>query len=114
MEGNTPRRQADFIYNVTPSYDFGSGSVGFNVIGTTDMYAQDNNDLVMPGYAQVNAFAYYDIVEGLSVGVNSNNLFNAFGLTESEEGSITDGITNVIRARSINGRTTSVTLKYRF
>ncbi|GAB3007318.1 TonB-dependent receptor [Cyclobacterium sediminis] len=114
IEGNTPRRQADFIYYLTPSYNFKKGTVGFNLIGTTDMYAQDNNDLVMPGYTQVNAFAYYDIVEGLSIGVNSNNLFNAFGLTESEEGSITDGVTNVIRARSINGRTTSVTLKFKF
>ncbi|MEP2771406.1 MAG: TonB-dependent receptor [Fulvivirga sp.] len=114
VEGNTPRRQADFIYNITPSYKYGKGVLGVNIIGTTKMYAQDNNELVMPGYAQVNAFAYYDIAEGLSIGLNSNNLFNAFGLTESEEGSITDGATNVIRARTINGRTTSVTLKYKF
>lgn len=114
FEGNTPRRQADFIFNITPSFKYSKGIVGVNVIGTTDSYAQDNNELVLPGDAQFNAFAYYDITEGLSIGLNSNNLFNAFGLTEAEEGTITDNTTNVIRARSINGRSTSVTLKYTF
>lgn len=114
LEGNTPRRQADFIYNITSSYKYSKGVMGLNVIGTTKSFAQDNNELVMPGFAQFNAFVYYNITEGLSLGLNSNNLFNAFGLTEAEQGAITDNVTNVITARSINGRTTSVTLKYTF
>ena len=68
----------------------------------------------MPGYTQVNLFADYIIADGLSLSVNVNNLFNAKGLTEAEEGSITEGIDNIIRARSINGRSSTATLKYSF
>jgi len=114
VEGNTPRRQADLIYQATASYTKSNFFFGLNAIGTTKAYAQDSNELVLPGYTQVNAFAGYEFVEGLSLNFNVNNLFDTVGLTESEEGSIVEGTTNVIRARSINGRTSSVTLKYRF
>lgn len=112
VEGNTPRRQADFIYSLSGRYNYDKGSVGVNVIGTTDTYAQDNNDLTFDGYAQVNAFANYMITDGLSIAVNVNNLFDTVGITEAEEGSIPDN--NIIRARAINGRTTTATLKYEF
>ncbi|MDG5497802.1 TonB-dependent receptor [Niveispirillum sp. BGYR6] len=114
LKGNTPRRQADFIYQLTPSYSYDVFTVGANIIGTTKSYAQDSNELVLPAYTQVNLFADYAITEGLVLSVNVNNLFNAKGLTESEEGSITQGQTNIIRARSINGRTSTATLKYTF
>ncbi|MQP66748.1 TonB-dependent receptor plug domain-containing protein [Niveispirillum sp. SYP-B3756] len=114
LKGNKPRRQADFIYQLTPSYSYDAFTLGANIIGTTKSYAQDSNELVMPGYTQVNLFADYAIAQGLVLSVNVNNLFNAKGLTESEEGSITPGQTNIIRARSINGRTSTATLKYTF
>lgn len=110
--GNTPRRQADFIYSLMGRYNFDQGSVGINLIGTTDSYAQDNNDLKFDGYNQVNAFATYNLTQALSVSLNVNNLFDATGITEAEEGSIPDN--NIIRARTINGRTTSATLRYEF
>ncbi len=112
LEGNTPRRQADLIYSFTPSYSYDRFTVGANVIGTTSSFAQDDNQLVMPGYAQVNAFAYVEVVEGLRLSVNANNLFDVIGLTESEEGSIPAN--GVIRARSIAGRSITASLKYSF
>ena len=112
LEGNTPRRQADLIYSFTPSYNYDRFTVGANVIGTTSSFAQDSNQLVMPGYAQVNAFAYVEIVEGLRLSLNANNLFDVIGLTESEEGSIPGN--GVIRARSIAGRSITASLKYSF
>lgn len=112
VEGNTPRRQADLIYSLTPSYNTERYSVGANIIGTTDAYAQDNNDLEFDGYTQVNAFVYYYFDNGFSVSLNINNLFDETGLTEAEEGSVPAN--NVIRARSINGRTSTVRLKYEF
>lgn len=115
-EGNTPRRQPDFLYQLTPQYTTENGlfNFGANLIGQTDTYASDENRLVLPGFNQVNLFANYLINEQLSLGLNVNNVFNAFGLTESEEGAITEGVDNIIRARSIPGRTVSVTLKYQF
>jgi outer membrane receptor protein involved in Fe transport len=112
VEGNTPRRQADLVYQLAASYSADRFSLGANLIGTTKSFAQDDNDLVMPGYTQVNAFGTVNIVEGLSATLAVNNLFNTSGFTESEEGSIPGN--NIVRARSINGRTATISLKYEF
>ena len=76
---------------------------------------------MLPGFAQVNLIANWQIpgVEGLSFNVNVNNVNDAFGVTEAEEGSLADGLAfagggTIIRARPINGRTTTVSLKYLF
>lgn len=113
-EGNTPRRQAKLIYQVTPSLDVDVARVGFNVIGTTRTYAQDNNELVFPAYAQVNAFVNLRPMDNLELSLNANNLFNVVGITEAEEGSIVEGVDNFLRARSINGRTISASVRYSF
>ncbi len=89
-------------------------SGGANIISTGDAYAQDNNQLVMPGYTQLNLFADYRFADQSVVGLNFNNLFDAFGITEAEEGSIVAGAENVIRARSIPGRTASLSVRYEF
>lgn len=113
-EGNTPRRQADVVYQLTGGYAAANWTIGANIIGTDDAYAQDNNELVMPGYTQVNLFADYRFAENWVVGLNVNNLFDAFGITEAEEGSIVANTQNVIRARSIPGRTASLSVRYEF
>ncbi len=110
--GNTPRRQADVIYSLVGKYYFDDAQVGLSVIGTSDAYAQDNNDLKFDGYAQVNAFAVYNVSDQLSVALNINNLFDTVGITEAEEGSIPAN--GIIRGRTINGRTSSITATYRF
>ncbi|MFQ5347090.1 MAG: TonB-dependent siderophore receptor [Rhodothalassiaceae bacterium] len=114
LVGNTPRRQADVIYQLTPSYSDAGVTVGVNIIGTTSSFAQFNNELKLPGYAQVNLFALYELTEGLVFSVNVNNLFDALGVTEAEEGAIAPDSNTVIRARAINGRTASVSLRYSF
>jgi outer membrane receptor protein involved in Fe transport len=110
--GNRPRRQAKFIYQVTPQVDFQRFTLGANVIGTTDSYAQDNNQLKMPGYTQVNAFVAVHPADNVTVSVNGNNLFNVKGITEVEEGAIPAG--GIVRARSITGRTISAAIKFDF
>ncbi|OYU83202.1 MAG: TonB-dependent receptor [Flavobacterium sp. BFFFF2] len=117
LVGNRPRRQAECIYNAVPSYRFGGKSqhiVGFSVIGTTKAFAQDSNQLVLPAYFYVNPFVSFKLTQGLTASVNVNNVFNAIGITEVEEGNITENKDNYLRARSITGRTTSLTLAYRF
>lgn len=112
--GNTPRRQADWIYQLTSSYRSANWTIGMNLIGTTDSYAQDNNVLVMPGYTQVNLFGDYRFAQSWVASVNVNNVFDEFGITEAEEGAITEGVDNIIRARSIPGRTASLSVRYEF
>ncbi|HEX2794182.1 MAG TPA: TonB-dependent receptor [Croceicoccus sp.] len=113
-EGNTPRRQADFVYQVTPALEFDIVRTGLNIVGTTKAYAQDSNELVFPAFTQVNAFVNVRPMEKLELSVNANNLFNTVGITESEEGSIVAGVDNYVRARSINGRTVSASVRFDF
>lgn len=113
-EGNTPRRQARLVYQITPAVDFDVVRAGFNLVGTTKAYAQDSNQLVFPAYAQVNAFVNLRPIDNVELSLNANNLFNAKGITEAEEGSIVAGADNYIRARSINGRTVSASLRFDF
>ena len=115
-EGNTPRRVPDLMYNINPSYSFlkGKANVGFSLIGTTKVYAQDDNNVVLPGFVYVNAFIGYNITKGLNIRLNSNNLTNTLGFTEMEGDAFADNSVNYMRARPITGRTTTATLTYSF
>lgn len=112
VEGNRPRRQAKFVYQLTGQYETDLFAVGANVVGTTDSYAQDNNQLKLPGFTQVNAFARFRPMERVTVSLNANNLFDVKGFTEAEEGAIPAD--NIVRARSINGRTVSAAVRFDF
>lgn len=110
--GNRPRRQAKLIYQATAQYDTDLFALGANVIGTTDSFAQDNNQLNLPGFTQVNAFARIRPIERVTLSVNANNLFDVKGFTEAEEGAIPGN--GIVRARSINGRTISAAVRFDF
>ena len=110
--GNTPRRQADFVYQATAQYDDGFFKAGANIIGTTDSFTQDNNQLELPAYSQVNAFIAVRPVDRVEVALNATNLFNNFGYTEAEEGSIPGN--GLVRARSIAGRTIAASIRFDF
>jgi outer membrane receptor protein involved in Fe transport len=112
-DGNKPRRQADFVYQVTPSYSAGPFEVGASIIGTTKSYAQNDNNVVLPGFVVVNPFASYQLSDKLALSLSINNLFDKVGYTEAEgQGNLTNN--PLFIARSINGRTTKATLKYSF
>lgn len=116
-EGNAPRRQPDFMYNLIPSYNFGTtkqNSVGLSFIGQSKAYAQDSNELVLPGFLIVSSFINYEIAKNLNVNLSANNIFDSLGITESEEGSITEGQTNYLRVRPVPGRSISLGLGYNF
>lgn len=116
-DGKTPRRQPDFIYNIIPTYNFGAdqkNNIGLSFIGQTKAFAQDSNELIMPGFIMFNAFVNIGITKGFSVNLAANNIFDTLGITESEEGSITEGTTNFVRARPLPGRSISLTLSYSF
>ncbi|MFL1895219.1 TonB-dependent receptor [Aquimarina sp. 2-A2] len=116
-EGNIPRRQPDLIYNFIPSYNFGKekqNSIGVNFIGQTKAYAQDSNELIMPGFIVVNGFVNVGITKSLNANISANNIFDSIGITEVEEGSITEGQDNYLRARPLPGRSVTLGLQYKF
>jgi outer membrane receptor protein involved in Fe transport len=114
LEGNKPRRQADFIYSFTPSYTYKNHSIGLSAIGTSKSFAQDDNKLVMPAYMYLNLYVNFRLAEGFNLSINGNNIMDVIGVTESENASITANQVNYVRARSITGRTFTATLKYTF
>ncbi|OZC01790.1 TonB-dependent receptor [Rubricoccus marinus] len=112
-EGNTPRRQPDFLFSFVPSYTMDNrGTLGLSLLGQTESYAQDSNELVLPSFVILNAFAEANITPALSLGLSANNLLDSIGITESEEGAIPGN--GYIRARSISGRSISASLRYGF
>ena len=116
-EGNTPRRQPDFIYSFIPTYTFGKtnkNTFGLSFIGQSKAYAQDSNELVLPGFVIVNSFINLGITDKLNLNLSANNLFDSLGITESEEGSIVEGQTNYLRVRPVPGRSISMGLNYTF
>lgn len=110
--GNTPRRTPKLMYNLNPNVNLGKVSTGFFLIGASKAYAQDNNSLVMPSYIVVNPYLSYQFTKNLGASINGNNIFDAIGVTEAEEGSIpTNGI---VRGRPLPGRSLSMSLKFDF
>ncbi|MDP9109791.1 MAG: TonB-dependent receptor, partial [Pseudomonadota bacterium] len=98
--------QADYVYQITPSYQFGAATIGASVIGTTKSFGDDANLITLPGYRVVNLFGTYRFDNQISLSLSANNLFNTIGYTEIEG----DGHA----ARSVNGRAVKVALKYAF
>ena len=107
--GNTPHRLPDFQYSITPSYTFGDLMIGGSLIGQSKAYggSGDSNDSIQDAYRVVNLFGSYQIDAHTSVWFSANNIFNAVGYTESQ-------YPNGTEARSINGRTARIGLKYTF
>ena len=111
--GNTPRRQANLVYSLSPSYAIGSLELGASIIGTTQSYAQDDNKVVLPAYSVVNLFARYELTQQASVSLGINNVFDTLAYTEAEgQGNLTNNPLYV--ARALNGRSAVVKLKYTF
>ena len=104
--GKTPRRQANFVWQLQPSYTLGSVDVGAAIVGTTASWGDDDNTIRMPGFTVVNAFANYQWNDKTQLSFGVNNLFNTLGYTEVEG----DGHA----ARAVNGRSIKATVKYLF
>ena len=104
--GNTPRRQADVVYQIMPTLDLGPATIGVSIIGTRKSWADDQNTFILPAYRVVNAFVTYHINEKTQAMLTANNLFNTTGYTEAEG----DGHA----ARSVTGRAVKAGLKYAF
>ena len=108
--GNTPQRLADLVFQVAPSVVLGPVEAGVSVGYTGKSYGDDANQTVMPAFTAVNAFLNYSLGENAVIGATVNNLTNVIGYTEYDNISGA----SVGAARSINGRTVKVALKYMF
>jgi outer membrane receptor protein involved in Fe transport len=112
LVGNTPRHQANFIFQATPQIDTRYVTVGVNVIGTTSSFAQDVNQLKMPGYTLVNAFVQIRPIERVQLMLNVNNVFDTLAFDDIVQGALP--ASGFALARAYNGRTASATVRYAF
>ncbi len=110
--GNTPRRQADYLFNVSPYYNHERFTIGANIFGTDSVFVQDSNDLEFDSYTVTSLYASYDLTDSLRISADINNLFNNVGFTEGQEDSAAPG--DFVRIRPINGRTASISVSYQF
>ncbi|MBB5685373.1 outer membrane receptor protein involved in Fe transport [Sphingobium boeckii] len=110
--GNTPRHQANFIFQATPQVELDMFTVGANFVGTTSSYTQDTNQLKLPGYTVVNAFLQFRPAERIELSLNANNLFSAQGFTEISQPALP--ASGMVSGRAINGRTISTSLRLSF
>ena len=62
----------------------------------------------------LNLFVNAQLTEGLNLSLSGNNLLDTIGITEMEEGAIVENQVNYVRARTITGRSTALTLRYNF
>lgn len=104
--GHSPRRQAKWLYALSPSYKAGDLEYGAAFVGTTKAYGDDANTITMDGYVITNLFANYRINKQTSAILSVNNAFNKLAYTEVES----DGHA----ARAMAGRTARATVKYEF
>jgi outer membrane receptor protein involved in Fe transport len=107
--GKTPKRQAKFVYQFSPSYTTGDLVFGASIVGTTD--SKDDSPagpvtVTLPGYTSVNLFANYQLTPTVLLTLGVNNATNTIGYTETNDGRGA--------ARSINGRTSRATVKVTF
>jgi len=112
LVGNSPRHQAALIYQISPQYDSDLLTAGFNVIGTTSSYSQDENLLKMPGFATINAFAQIRPTKGLELSASVTNVFNTKAITDVSESSLP--ASGVVLAQGLFGRTATVSAKVYF
>jgi len=106
LKGKTPRRQADWLYQILPSYTFGPVNFGVALIGSADSWGDDANTIKMPGYTIINAFINYHFDEHTLISLLANNLSDKLAYTEVEG----DGHA----ARALNGHSVIAALKYFF
>lgn len=111
-KGHTPQRLADWMYQASAVYNLDPVLFGLNLNGQTDSYTSDDNSLVQPGYTLVNGFVQYLFDNGLSLQLNARNIFDSFAITEVDSGA--SGFPGYVTARTMPGRTISLTLKYQF
>lgn len=112
VAGMVPRRQPDYIFQVSPQYETRRFTVGANVFGATSSWVQDVNQMKMPGYVLVNAFVQYRPRERVRIMLDANNLFDEVAFIEITTPSVPAN--GVGLGRAANGRTVNLSLRYDF
>ncbi|HEX8055146.1 MAG TPA: TonB-dependent receptor [Novosphingobium sp.] len=110
--GNQPAGAPKVFGYLTPEVSTDFFSVGANFYGITSRYSSDLEDYKMPGYVLVNPFVQVRPMQGLTLSLNVNNLFDAKGITTLVAPTALAPTVGSVTA--INGRTVSGSVRFDF
>jgi outer membrane receptor protein involved in Fe transport len=112
LTGKTARHQPTLIWQLTPQYDSQLFTFGASVVGATSSYAQDVDQLRMPGYVTVGLFARVRPVERLELGVNVSNLFDKLVIISAFDGTMP--VTGTTVGNTLTGRRATASARFFF
>ena len=112
ITGLEPRHQPEFTFQLMPQVDTEWATFGASSVTITSSYAQDTDQLKMPGFTVVNAFVQFRPAERVQLSVNANNLFNTLGYFEISQATMPAN--GIAWGRAVNGRTISSSLRFSF
>ena len=117
LNGTKPRRQAPYIYTITPSYRASIWEVGVTAQGSGKYKLQDTprdaaNVVRQQAYVIFNVYGSVAFTDALSAAISVNNISDEIVATEAEEGTALPG--SYVRGRLLTGRTTNLAVKYKF
>jgi outer membrane receptor protein involved in Fe transport len=112
ITGLEPRHQPAFTFQVMPQIETKYATFGASTVTITKSYAQDTDQLRMPGFTVVNAFVQFHPTDRVTLSVNANNLFNTLGFFEISQATMP--ATGIAWGRTANGRTVSSSLRFSF
>ncbi len=112
LVGNSPRRQADVIFQLMPQYETDLFTVGASIVGTTESFTQDQNQLKLPAYATVNAFVQVRPIDRVVLSLNASNLFDEMAITDVSADTLPAA--GVVLAQTLPGRTVSAAVRFYF
>jgi len=116
--GKTPGRTPNLMYTITPAYDLPAhyGQVYLNYQHIGRIFADNGNQVSLPGYGVLSIGAICNITPSLVLNISVNNVTNELGLTEGNprQGFTQQIVNGYFYGRGIVGPTGLVSLTYRF
>jgi len=117
-DGKTPGRTPNLMYTITPAYDLpdhlGQVYLRYKYIGR--IYADNGDQVVLPGYGIVTIGGLWNITPGTTLNVSVDNVTNQVGLTEGNprQGFTQSVVNGYFYGRGIVGPTGMVSLTSKF
>jgi iron complex outermembrane recepter protein len=115
--GKTPGRTPNVMYTITPQFDlpgnYGQVYLRYQYIGR--IFADNGNQVALPGYGILSIGAICNITPKLALNVNVDNVTDVLGLTEGNprQGFTQQIVNGYFYGRGIVGPTALVSLTYR-
>jgi hypothetical protein len=117
-DGKTTGHTPKVLYTITPSYDlpanYGQVYMRYKYVGK--VFADNGNQVVLPGYGVLTIGAIANITPNLALNVSVDNVTNVLGLTEGNPraGFTQTIVNNYFYGRGIVGPTALASLTYKF